>query len=130
MISDETFEDLFIPGIIRVCQHVDRSIYHLDGPQALCHLDRLLEIPDIHAINWTSGAGQDYWADWIHVYQRIQNRRKALELMIPAKDFDLLFESLHPEDVWISSVSGVSNQEEAEAVLKKIAKWTQRQGNS
>ena len=130
MISDAAFEDLFIPGIIRECQHMDRCIYHLDGPQALRHLGRLLEIPDIHAINWTPGAGQDYWVDWIHVYQRIQNRRKALELAIPAKDLDFLFESLHPEGVWISSVSGVSNQEEAEAVLKKITKWTRRQGYS
>ena len=127
MISDETFEDLFVPGIIRECQHMDRCIYHLDGPQALRYLDRLLDIPEIHAIQWVPGAGQEYWADWIDVYQRIQSKKKALQILsIPSKDIPLLFEVLEPEGVWISSVSGVSNMEEAAAVLRKIARWTKK----
>jgi|TARA_B100000315_G_scaffold174322_1_gene162738 hypothetical protein len=127
MISAVAFEDLFIPGIIRECQHMDRCIYHLDGPQALRFLDRLLEIPEIHAIQWVPGAGQDYWADWIDVYQRIQSKNKALQILsVPAKDLKLLFATLKPEGVWISSVSGISDQSEAEAVLGEIAQWTKR----
>ena len=42
MISDEMFADLFLPGIARECAHMDRCIYHLDGPQALRFLDPLL----------------------------------------------------------------------------------------
>ena len=128
MISDDAFEDLFIPGIIRECQHMDRCIYHIDGPQALRYLDRLLEIPEIHAIQWVPGAGQDYWADHIEVYQRIQNKGKAFQILsMPAKDLDLLFSVLEPEGVWISSVSGISNEQEAEAALREIAKWTKKQ---
>lgn len=127
MISDAAFEDLFVPGIIRECRHMDRCIYHLDGPQALRYLDRLLEIPEIHAIQWVPGAGRDYWADWIDVYRRIQSRGKAFCLSLPASDLDLLFESLHPHGVWISSVSGVSDAAEADAVLARIKKWTKRQ---
>ena len=127
MISDEAFEDLFVPGIIRECQHMDRCIYHLDGPQALRYLDRLLEIPEIHAIQWIPGAGQDYWADWIEIYQRIQRKKKALCLSLPAKDLNLLFETLDPRGVWISGVSGISNEQEAEVALYKISKWTKRQ---
>ena len=96
--------------------------------QALRYLDRLLEIPEIHAIQWVPGAGHDYWADHIDVYQRIQNKGKAFQIgAIPAKDLDLLFESLAPRGVWISSVSGMSNEQEAEAALHKIAKWTKKQ---
>lgn len=126
MISDDAFEDLFLPGIVRECRHMDRCIYHLDGPQALRYLDRLLEIPEIHAIQWVPGAGQNYWGDWIDVYRRIQDANKAFCLSLPVKDLDLLFNSLDPEGVWISSVSGISNQQEAEAALTKIAKWTKK----
>jgi hypothetical protein len=127
MISDEAFEELFIPGIIAECQHMDRNIYHLDGPQALRYLDRLLEIPEIHAIQWVPGSGQAHWGNWIEVYQRIQARKKAMQILsVPAEDLDRLFDVLAPEGVWISSVSGLSNQEDADAALQKIAKWTKK----
>ncbi len=126
MISSESFEQLFVPGIIRECQHMDRCIYHLDGPQALRYLDRLLEMPEIHAIQWVPGAGHDYWADSIDVYRRIQSRNKALCLGLPAKDLPLLFKTLDPRGVWLS-VWGISNQQEAEAALGDIAKWTRKQ---
>ena len=128
MISDQAFEEFFVAGIIRECRHMDRCIYHLDGPQALRYLDRLLDVPEIHAIQWVPGAGHDYWADWIKVYQRIQTRNKALQVLsIPAKDLHRLFTALRPEGVWISSVTGVSNRQEADAVLREISRWTRRQ---
>ena len=126
MISDEAFEELFVPGIIRECRHMDRCLYHLDGPQALRYLDRLLEIPEIHAIQWVPGAGQDYWADWIDVYRRIQAAGKAMQFWLPAKDLDRLFESLSPEGVWISGLSGISNRDEADAALAKLCGWTRK----
>ena len=127
MISDEAFEDLFIPGIVRECRHMDRCIYHLDGPNALRFLDRLLEIPEIQAIQWVPGAGRDCWRDWIDVYRRIQDKKRAMMIGgVPVEDLPLLFESLSPEGVWISSISGVSDRQEAEAVLKEIAGWTGR----
>ena len=127
MIADRAFEELFLPGIIRECRHMDRCMYHLDGPQALRYLDRLLEIPEIHAIQWVPGAGRESWREWIGVYQRIQQRKKALQILsIPATELHNLFEVLSPEGVWISAVSGISSEEEAEAVLRLVAGWTRR----
>ena len=105
---------------------MDRCIYHLDGPQALRYLDLLLEIPEIHAIQWVAGAGHDYWVDSIDVYRRIQSRSKALCLTLPARDLPLLFKTLDPGGVWLS-VRGISSQQEAEAALRDIAKWTKKQ---
>ncbi len=128
MISDEAFEELFMPGIIRECRHMDRCLYHLDGPQALRFLDRLLEIPEIQAIQWVPGAGHDYWADSIQVYQRIQDKHRALQLhSVPVGDLPRLFQALKPEGVWISSVSGITGRAEAEAALKDVARWTKKQ---
>lgn len=129
MISDQMFEELFIPGIIRECQHMDHCIYHLDGPQALRYLDRLLEIPEIQAIQWVPGAGHGGWRGSVPVYQRIQSRGKAFYVEpVPAQDLDELFTQLAPEGVWISAVTGVATIAEADAVTAKIAGWTRRKG--
>lgn len=127
MISDASFRDLFLDGIVRECRHMDRNLYHLDGPQALRYLDLLLDIPEIHAIQWVPGAGHGYWGDWIEVYQRIQAKGKAMQLLsVPAKDLPDLFRVLRPEGVWISHVEGIRTRDEAEAVLNLIAGWTRR----
>jgi hypothetical protein len=127
MISEAAFEDLFLPGIVRECRHMDRCIYHLDGPGALRYLDRLLDLPEIHAIQWVPGAGQDHWAEWIDVYRRIQARRKALQILsVPAGELDALFGALSPEGVWIGEVSGVTHRQEAGEVLARISGWTRR----
>ena len=122
MISNTMFEQTFLPGIVRECQHMDRNIYHLDGPQALRYLDTLLSIPEIHAIQWVPGAGQNYWATWIKVYQRIQAAQKAFCLNVPINDLDQLFEVLQPEGAWVT-VSGIWNQEMADGVLDRFGQW-------
>lgn len=122
MISQRMFEEIFLPGIIRECQHMDRNIYHLDGPRALRFLDLLLEIPEIHAIQWVPGAGQDHWARWIPVYQRIQAAGKSFCLYPSVDELDDVFEVLCPEGVWLI-VQGIGDEETAQIALKKIARW-------
>jgi hypothetical protein len=116
------FETVFLPGIIRECQHMDRSIYHLDGPDALRFLDTLLAIPEIHAIQWVPGAGQSHWKQWIEVYQRIQSAGKAFCVGVHVSELDHFFELFRPEGVWLS-VGGVGDRESAEDVLRSISGW-------
>jgi hypothetical protein len=124
MISDDMFAENFLPGIVEECRHMDRSIYHLDGPQALRYLDTLLDVPQIHAIQWVPGAGRDHWADQVPVFKRIQERKKAFIIAgLPATDLPQLFSALRPEGVWIGNVSGITNQAEADAALKAIGRW-------
>lgn len=123
MISKETFDDIFLPGLLEECRFYDRSIYHLDGPGALQHLDTLLEIKDLNAIQWVCGSGNEGFGRWLPVYKKIQKGKKASEIFLDVKDLDLLFENLRPEGIWIGGISGVNNQEDADYVLKRVAKW-------
>jgi hypothetical protein len=123
MISQELFEDLFIPGIIRECRHMDRCIYHLDGPDALRFLDLILAIPEIDAIQWVPGAGQAHWSNWIDVYHRIQAAGKSFVIYPAAVELDQVFSVLRPEGVWLA-VSGVTDHDMAHGVLDAVSRWT------
>ena len=43
MISKEMFDEYFLPFIAEQTEMVPRTIYHLDGPGAVRHLDSLLD---------------------------------------------------------------------------------------
>ncbi len=123
MISKGMFDEFFLPGVIEECKFYDRSIYHLDGPNALRHLDSLLDIKELDAVQWVFGAGNEGYHRWIPVYQKIQNKGKSLQLVIDIKELPLVFETLRPEGVWFSNIAGIHDKETADRVLRRIEKW-------
>ena len=70
MISPQMFEEFIMPILVEECRFLERSIYHLDGPGALKHLDMILSIPELDAAQWVPGAGNEGYARWVEVYQR------------------------------------------------------------
>lgn len=124
MISTEMFEEFFLEGIIDECRFYEKSIYHLDGPGALRHLDVILDIKELDAVQWVPGAGNEGFHKWIHIYKKIQNAKKSLQIIdITVEELDLLFEYLRPDGVWISSIKGINDKEAAEHVIKRIREW-------
>lgn len=124
MISKEMFDEIFLPGIIEECQFYEKSIYHLDGPGALRHLDSILEIKELDVIQWVCGAGAEGYTKWVEVYRKIQNAGKGIQLIdIGIEDLSMIFETLRPEGVWFSGIEGIKDKETADRVLKRIELW-------
>jgi hypothetical protein len=122
MISKQMFDDIFIPGIVRECRMAEASIYHLDGPQALTHLDSLLEIKELNAIQWVYGAGRGRASDWLDIYRKCQDAKKGIQLSVFPDELDIVMENLKPEGVWLG-IKGVENEETAASVIKKVSRW-------
>ena len=122
MISKDMFDDVFLSGIARECQFLDRSIYHLDGPGALRHLDSLLDIPELDALQWVPGAGNLGFHRWVEVYRRAQAAGKAIQVICTLDEIDLVVETLDPHGVFLS-VGGIPSREAAEAMIKTLEKW-------
>lgn len=122
MISPRMFEEFFLPGLIAEFRHYDASIYHLDGPGAIKHLDRLLEVPELNAIQWVAGAGHGGIADWVWLYQKCQAAGKGLELALGVEELEVVIETLKPEGLFLH-MWGFQNREHAQAVLKRLERW-------
>lgn len=124
MISSEMFDDVFLPGIIEECRFYDQSVYHLDGPGALQHLDSILEIPELDAVQWEFGEGNEGFDRWAPVYKRIQQAGKCVVLLHnDISELPQIFETLRPEGVYFGLLRGIDNEETAQEVLKRIEKW-------
>ena len=122
MISKAMFDEFFLPGIAEECRFLTHSIYHLDGPGALHHLDSLLEIPELDAIQWVPGAGNEGFHRWIPVYRKIQAAGKGIEVICTFQELDLVMETLDPHGLYLL-VGGVPSREAALDMLARLEKW-------
>ena len=123
MISPRMFEETFLPGVAAECRHYEASVYHLDGPGAVKHLDALLDIEELNAIQWVWGAGQGRATDWMDIYVRCQKAGKGLQIgPVEPDELDTLMDTLRPEGVWLGMV-GIGDRVEAQAVLRRASRW-------
>lgn len=84
MMSPGQFRELVIPSLTKQCRQLDYSLYHLDGPDAVKHLDALMEIENLNVLQWTPGAGKPDggWEGWYPIYDKVQAANKSLWIMI------------------------------------------------
>jgi hypothetical protein len=83
MISPAMFGDFVVPVLSEQCAWLDYAMYHLDGTQAMIHLDQLLEIEALDAIEWTAQAGRPGGGDpvWYDLYRRILAGGKSVQII-------------------------------------------------
>lgn len=123
MISPKMFAETILPVIEWEVAQLDHSIFHLDGPGALKHLEALLAIPALDAIQWVYGAGGGKAADWIDVYRRVQAAGKGVEVCaVDLDDARAVMQHLAAEGVWFS-VGGGYTRDEAESFLADLRRW-------
>lgn len=97
MIGPDMFKEFAMPEIIAATNKLDHTIYHLDGVGNLNHLDLLLEVKNLDAIQWVYGAGQPSAKHWLEVYEKIHASNKKMEVIGGMDDFDVLAEKYYSE---------------------------------
>lgn len=122
MIGKEAFDEFFLDELMREWRWLDHSLYHLDGPGAIRHLDSLLAAPDLNGIQWVPGANSGPATQWIDLLKRIQDAGKCIHFSIGSDELDDLMEHLRPEGVMFSTTA--SCVEEADAIVAKAARWS------
>ena len=80
MISVDDYRRFVQPFIREQCQKIDYTLYHLDGVGAMHHLDALLEVKELNAIQWTPGVGEPQGGSpkWYDLYRKILAGGKSI----------------------------------------------------
>ncbi len=124
LISPPMFERFFLPALEQQTRWVERTIYHLDGPGAIRHLDALLALPRLTGIQWVPGAGAAPMSSWIRLLRRIQSKGKLLFLSCEPWEVEILLAELEPEGLLLST--GCPTEAEARELIKNVGRWTPR----
>ena len=90
MMSPEDFRKYIQPSLREQSEKVDHVLYHLDGPAAIKHMDALMEIDGIDALQWTSGdAGPDgTLPDWDVIYDKAIAAGKSIWVKVYSGEFE------------------------------------------
>ena len=122
MISPQMFEQFVAPSLRRLCRFLDFTIYHLDGPGQIPHLDVLLDIPELDGIQWVPGAGnpQNEAPQWFPLYERIlsKNKRLVLQCWDNPRDIPAVLERIPHKGLLVSAT--FSTEAEAREVLHTV----------
>lgn len=125
MISREMFEEFVLPDIAAQIEWLDHSIFHLDGPGAVRHLDALLSIEKLNGIQWVPGAGDEDIMKWVPMLKRIQNAGKLIHMTVNPSEVEPLLDALKPEGLMLATWVGTQN--EAENLIRLVEQKTRRQ---
>jgi 5-methyltetrahydrofolate--homocysteine methyltransferase len=80
MMSPEHFNEFIIPTLEDQCSWLDNTLFHLDGPECLSHVDAILSIEKLGGLQWTHGARNPRSGDesWFPLYKKVKNAEKGL----------------------------------------------------
>lgn len=90
MISPEHFRQFTLNSLKEQASRLDNVVYHLDGPDNIKHLDAILEVEGIDAIQWTSGdAGPDGTLEkWDVIYDKAIKAGRSIWVKVYSGDFE------------------------------------------
>ncbi|MCO6450560.1 MAG: hypothetical protein J5I90_07190 [Caldilineales bacterium] len=122
MISPGFFNEFGLPILQREVKTMTHNVFHMDGKGVARHLDAILSVPEVHALQWVQGVGDDQpIMQWVPFIKDIQARGVPVIVDLTQKELHGFMEAMSPEGLflWIATTS----EEEERTLLKSISRW-------
>ena len=121
LISTETFCEFYFPTLQTEVRHMTHNIFHVDGAGVLRHLDHILSLPEIQAIQWVQGVGADLpILQWLHVIRRVQAAGKGVVVDVQLNELEPFIAAMRPDGLYLCIPAEEKLQPE---ILRRLEKW-------
>jgi hypothetical protein len=124
MISPRMFKRFVVPYLEQSCTFLDYSMFHVDGHQCLGHVDHLLGIEDLDAIEWTPDqqvppGGSSHWYE---MYRKILDAGKSVWVAnIDENDVLPVLDAIGGKGVYLNVITA-NSQPIQEADFERLSK--------
>ena len=122
MISTEQFDEYALPILQEEVKTMTHNVYHVDGIGVARHIDSILSVPEIRAIQWVQGMGDDYpILQHIPFIKYVQSKGVSVIVDLHKSDLERFMEAMSPKGLflWIATES----EEEETAIINKTLRW-------
>lgn len=122
MISEQDFIEFCLPSIKTEMASMTHNIFHLDGKGVARHLDAILALDEVQAIQWVQGVGTDQpIMQWLPLIRKIRAHGKSLVIDLQLHELDAFTSAIGPEGIFLCLP--VADSEAQKAVLEKLKTW-------
>ena len=122
LISPRFFAEFGLPILQREVRTMTHNIFHVDGKRVARHLDAILSVPEVHAIQWVQGVGDDQpIMQWVPFIQSIQARGVPVIVDLNKTELGDFMQVMRPQGLflWVATES----EEEELAIIQKLGTW-------
>jgi hypothetical protein len=121
LISTEAFCEFYFPTLQNEVRHMTHNVFHVDGVGVLRHLDHILSLPQIQAIQWVQGVGDDLpILQWLHVIRMIQASGKGVVVDLQLSELEPFIAAMKPDGLYLCIAAEENIQPD---ILKRLTKW-------
>jgi hypothetical protein len=121
MLSPGDFDTFVLPFIKEEIAPMTQNIFHVDGKGVARHLDKILELPEINAIQWVQGMG--LYApimQWVPLIKKVQAAGKSLVIDLQVSELDSFMKEIRPEGILLCIDADINAQKD---IIRKVLKW-------
>ncbi|MCL2815711.1 MAG: hypothetical protein FWD23_14030, partial [Oscillospiraceae bacterium] len=122
MISPKMFNEVFLPSIEMQTKYLDHTVYHVDGLGNFRHVDALLELNRLQAIQILPGAGQKSPLHFMDTLKKVQSAGRNLHISLPPHELKDALDTLSARGLFIQT--WCNTEDEARGLLKCAEKWS------
>lgn len=110
MLSPANYEEFILPELEEQIEWLDYPVYHFDGIEQTQHLDMILSLKKLKAIQWTHVAGQAPALQHLNVLKRMQQAGKSLIIMTPPEDVPALMKHLDHKGLYLNCETSTADE--------------------
>ena len=126
MISKEMFTEIFLPSLEMQTNYLDHTIHHVDGEGNFKHVDALLSLKRLQALQILPGAGKPSPLHYMDILKKVQKTGRNLHISIPPDEVEKALDLLSARGLFIST--HCKSEEEARDLLKYAEHWSVDRG--
>jgi hypothetical protein len=121
MIPPELFDEFCLPVIRKEVNPMTHNVFHLDGKGVANHVNRILELPEINAIQWVQGVGDDFpIMQWVPFIKKIQAAGKSVVVDVQLDELEDFIQTMDPKGLLLCIAADEKTQPD---IIKRIKRW-------